>query len=67
MAGMALQCVKNSGSQDQASLDQALATVKDKLITSRRPDGHLGNEYSTGLAVQVTVPPLPLSRLELGG
>ena len=64
MAGMALQCVKNAGQPGQASLDQALATIKDKLLTSRRADGHIGNKYSTGLAVQVTMRPLPLSRLE---
>ncbi|XP_062307864.1 transcobalamin-2 [Osmerus eperlanus] len=52
MAGMALQCVKNAGLPDQASLDQALATIRNKLLTSRRADGHIGNEYSTGLAVQ---------------
>ncbi|KAL4646643.1 transcobalamin-2-like isoform X2 [Arapaima gigas] len=53
MAGMALQCVKESGGgQDDARLQQALNTIKDKLLASQRPDGHMGNEFSTGLAVQ---------------
>lgn len=54
MAGMALQCVKEAGSQVQhaVALDSALAKIKQKLLASRRPDGHMGNEFSTGLAVQ---------------
>ncbi|XP_022077967.1 transcobalamin-2 [Acanthochromis polyacanthus] len=54
MAGMALQCVKDSGShaQNSAELDTALSKIKQKLLASRRPDGHIGNEFSTGLAVQ---------------
>ncbi|XP_030593613.1 transcobalamin-2 [Archocentrus centrarchus] len=54
MAGMALQCVKDSGShvQNAAELDTALSKIKQKLLASRRLDGHIGNEFSTGLAVQ---------------
>lgn len=54
MAGMALQCVKESGShvQNPAELDTALSTMKQKLLDSQRVDGHIGNEFSTGLAVQ---------------
>ncbi|KAL4646642.1 transcobalamin-2-like isoform X1 [Arapaima gigas] len=53
MAGMALQCVKEScGGQDDDHLQQILNTIKDKLLASQRPDGHMGNEFSTGLAVQ---------------
>ncbi|KAM7018006.1 transcobalamin-2 isoform 1-T2 [Tautogolabrus adspersus] len=54
MAGMALQCVKDSGSHvhSAAELDTALITIKQKLLAARRPDGHIGNEFSTGLAVQ---------------
>ncbi|XP_040897746.1 transcobalamin-2 [Toxotes jaculatrix] len=54
MAGMALQCVKDSGShvQNAAELDTALSKIKQKLLASRRADGHIGNEFSTGLAVQ---------------
>lgn len=54
VAGMALQCVKDSGShaQNSAELDTALSKIKQKLLASRRPDGHIGNEFSTGLAVQ---------------
>ncbi|XP_047447894.1 transcobalamin-2 [Mugil cephalus] len=53
MAGMALQCVKDSGSHAHtAELDTALGTIKQKLLASRRADGHIGNEFSTGLAVQ---------------
>nr|XP_020511347.1 transcobalamin-2-like [Labrus bergylta]XP_020511348.1 transcobalamin-2-like [Labrus bergylta] len=54
MAGMALQCVKDSGSHvlNTAELYAALITIKQKLLAARRPDGHIGNEFSTGLAVQ---------------
>lgn len=54
MAGMALQCLKNEGTsvKDDAELDKALATIKQKLLDSKRADGHMGNEFSTGLAVQ---------------
>ncbi|KAM4616868.1 transcobalamin-2 [Polymixia lowei] len=54
MAGMALQCIKEGGSHvhNAADLDAALGTVKQKLLASQRPDGHMGNEFSTGLAVQ---------------
>ncbi|XP_037338325.1 transcobalamin-2 [Pungitius pungitius] len=54
MAGMALQCVKDAGShvQNAAELDTALSHIKQKLLASRRADGHIGNEFSTGLAVQ---------------
>lgn len=55
MAGMALQCLKDEGIavKDTAELDRALATIKQRLLDSKRADGHLGNEFSTGLAVQV--------------
>ncbi|XP_047236456.1 transcobalamin-2 [Girardinichthys multiradiatus] len=54
MAGMALQCVKDSGSyaHNAAELDTSLNKIKQKLLASRRSDGHIGNEFSTGLAVQ---------------
>uniref|UniRef100_A0A1A7XS31 Transcobalamin II, like n=1 Tax=Iconisemion striatum TaxID=60296 RepID=A0A1A7XS31_9TELE len=54
MAGMALQCVKDSGfySHNPAELDTSLNKIKQKLLDSRRTDGHIGNEFSTGLAVQ---------------
>lgn len=54
MAGMALQCVKDAGSHvlNAAELDTALSKIKQKLLASRRADGHIGNEFSTGLAVQ---------------
>nr|XP_057926834.1 transcobalamin-2 [Doryrhamphus excisus] len=54
MAAMALQCVKNAGSHihNAAELETALTKIKQKLLASRRPDGHIGNEFSTGLAVQ---------------
>ncbi|XP_029916501.1 transcobalamin-2 [Myripristis murdjan] len=54
MAGMALQCVKDSGSHvhNAAELDTALTKIKLKLLASQRTDGHIGNEFSTGLAVQ---------------
>ncbi|XP_061527551.1 transcobalamin-2 isoform X1 [Phycodurus eques] len=61
MAAMALQCVKNAGCavkksgcniHNGAELDAALSKIKEKLLASQRPDGHIGNEFSTGLAVQ---------------
>lgn len=57
MAGMALHCVKNSGFHvhNVHELDTALSKIKQKLLASRRTDGHLGNEFSTGLAVQVRI------------
>lgn len=55
MAGMALQCLKDEGTsvKDVDELDRALATIKQRLLESKRADGHMGNEFSTGLAVQV--------------
>lgn len=54
MAGMGLQCVKHFGSHvhSEAELDAALSKIKQKLLASQRTDGHIGNEFSTGLAVQ---------------
>ncbi|KAK7173024.1 hypothetical protein R3I93_002984 [Phoxinus phoxinus] len=54
MAGMALQCLKNEETavKDTAELDRALASIKQRLLDSKRADGHMGNEFSTGLAVQ---------------
>ncbi|XP_004072417.1 transcobalamin-2 [Oryzias latipes] len=57
VAGMALQCVKDSGSytHNAAEIDLALSKIKHKLLASRRTDGHMGNEFSTGLAVQALI------------
>lgn len=57
MAGMALQCVKDSGfhMHNAAQHETALSNIKQKLLASRRADGHIGNEFSTGLAVQVGI------------
>lgn len=57
MAGMALQCVKDYGSHvhNAAELETVLGAIRQKLLDFRRPDGHIGNEFSTGLAVQVTI------------
>lgn len=54
MAGMALQCVRESGAHvlNTQELNTALTKIKNKLTAARRPDGHIGNQYSTGLAVQ---------------
>ncbi|XP_029295756.1 transcobalamin-2 [Cottoperca gobio] len=54
MAGMALQCVKDAGCHVQSAdeLNAALTKIKLKLLASRRDDCHIGNEFSTGLAVQ---------------
>ncbi|XP_037536328.1 transcobalamin-2 [Nematolebias whitei] len=54
MAGMALQCEKDSGLYmgNFTELNIALSEIKKKILDSRRPDGHMGNEFSTGLAVQ---------------
>lgn len=55
MAAMALQCVKDTGDHmhNPAELDSALSKIKSTILVSKRADGHLGNEFSTGLAVQV--------------
>lgn len=55
MAGMALQCLKDEviAVKDTVELDRALATIKQRLLDSKRADGHMGNEFSTGLVVQV--------------
>lgn len=60
---MALQCVKNAGFHIHGATDlnAALTKIKQKLLASRRADGHIGNEFSTGLAVQVSVYFLPFS------
>lgn len=57
MAGMALQCVKNAGFHvhSAAELSAALDQIKLKLLASRGANGHIGNEFSTGLAVQVSI------------
>ncbi|XP_010730858.3 transcobalamin-2 [Larimichthys crocea] len=54
MAGMALQCVNNTGfhTDNVSQLDAALTKIKEKLLAARRTDGHIGNEFSTGNAVQ---------------
>lgn len=54
MAGMALQCVKESGAHvlNAHALSAALRKIQQKLLAARRPDGHIGNQFSTGLAVQ---------------
>ncbi|KAF3695788.1 Transcobalamin-2 [Channa argus] len=54
MAGMALQCVKDAGfhALNAAELDIALSKIKQKLLAAQRTDGHIGNEFSTGLAIQ---------------
>lgn len=54
MAGMALQCVRDSRLHvlNTQELNTALTKIKNKLIAARRPDGHIGNQFSTGLAVQ---------------
>lgn len=55
MAGMALQCLEEAETpvKNTAELGKALAAIKQKILDSQRADGHLGNEFSTGLAVQV--------------
>lgn len=57
MAGMALQCVKDYASNVHhiVELGTALGKIKQKLLDFRRPDGHIGNEFSTGLAVQARI------------
>lgn len=54
MAGLALQCVKESGTNAlrRHELNTALSKILQKLLAARRDDGHIGNQFSTGLAVQ---------------
>lgn len=57
MAGMALQCVKDSGAHvlNTHELNTALRKIQEKLLAARRTDGHIGNQFSTGLAVQALI------------
>ncbi|TRY54453.1 hypothetical protein DNTS_023718 [Danionella cerebrum] len=54
MAGMALQCLKHEGTavKDNAELDRTLDTIRQRLLNSKRANGHMGGEFSTGLVVQ---------------
>ncbi|XP_076846050.1 transcobalamin-2 isoform X2 [Brachyhypopomus gauderio] len=54
MAGMALQCLKDARTPviSNTELENTLASIKITLLESVRADGHMGNEFSTGLAVQ---------------
>lgn len=54
MAALALQCLKEAGTsvRNEEELEKSLTTIKQKLLDSQRADGHLGNEFSTGLALQ---------------
>ncbi|CAL8342932.1 unnamed protein product [Lota lota] len=56
MAGMALSCEKNTGlyTHNAAALDNAINKIKDKLETTR-PDFHIGNKYSTPIAIMALV------------
>lgn len=56
MAAMALSCEKNAGlnTHNAAALDAAIKKIKDKLETTR-PDFHIGNEYSTPIAIMALV------------
>ena len=55
MAGMALSCEKNAGfyTHNAAALDRAINKIKARLETTR-PDFHIGNQYSTPIAIMVT-------------
>ena len=55
MAGMALSCEKNAGfyPHHAAALGRAISKIKARLETTR-PDFHIGNQYSTPIAVMVT-------------
>ncbi|XP_024909487.1 transcobalamin-2-like isoform X2 [Cynoglossus semilaevis] len=57
LAGIALQCVEDSlfPVYNGTKLDTALSKIKGTILDSQRPDGHLGNEFSTGNAVQALI------------
>ncbi|XP_060763448.1 transcobalamin-2 [Neoarius graeffei] len=54
VAGIALQCLKDADTPviNKEKLVNALVSIRKQLLDSQRADGHLGNEFSTGLAVQ---------------
>ncbi|XP_030214329.1 transcobalamin-2 [Gadus morhua] len=56
MAGMALSCEKNAGfyPHHAAALGRAISKIKARLETTR-PDFHIGNQYSTPIAVMALV------------
>ncbi|KAK0138736.1 Transcobalamin-2 [Merluccius polli] len=56
MAGMALSCEKNSGlyTHNVAALEAAITKIKDKLETTK-PDFHIGNKFSTPIAIMALV------------
>lgn len=55
VAGIALQCLRDAETPvtNKGKLVKALVSIRKQLLDSQRADGHLGNEFSTGLAVQV--------------
>uniref|UniRef100_W5KQN6 Transcobalamin II n=1 Tax=Astyanax mexicanus TaxID=7994 RepID=W5KQN6_ASTMX len=55
MAALALQCLKEAGTsvRNEEDLEKSLTNIKQKLLDSQRADGHLGNQFSTGLVLQV--------------
>ncbi|XP_072272078.1 transcobalamin-2 isoform X2 [Pyxicephalus adspersus] len=55
MAGLTLLCLKNSNKyprEEVIYMKKAIKSIKDKILNSQGTDGHLGNIYSTPLAVQ---------------
>lgn len=56
MAGMALVCEKNAGfyTHNAAALDAALKKIQDTLEIIR-PDFHIGNKFSTPIAIMALV------------
>ncbi|KAG8456200.1 hypothetical protein GDO86_002116 [Hymenochirus boettgeri] len=55
MAGMAFLCLKNSSLYSPtltSEVEQAISSVKEKILKSQNKDGSFGNIYSTPLAVQ---------------
>ncbi|XP_063820360.1 transcobalamin-2 [Pseudophryne corroboree] len=55
MAGLALLCVKKRSSYPRELIEEIkreVKNIKEKILASQRPEGQLGNIYSTPLAVQ---------------
>uniref|UniRef100_A0A3B1JVG0 Transcobalamin II n=1 Tax=Astyanax mexicanus TaxID=7994 RepID=A0A3B1JVG0_ASTMX len=43
--------------RNEEDLEKSLTNIKQKLLDSQRADGHLGNQFSTGLVLQVSLTP----------
>jgi hypothetical protein len=61
MAGLACSCLERMdfNPEMRQRIATALGTVRGKILLAQTPEGHLGNVYSTPLALQVGQAPRP--------